>query len=141
MALELVPLCTLTASLRPPVFIPGTPSGTRIIAEVISVEVKGERLNGRMVGAVAADWLTVGPDPTIGSVDVRWTLETDDGALALVQYNGRLDMSQTPPVAYVAPRFEIGDERYAWLARAQCVAKGTFSEDLTSLTYEMYTLA
>ena len=44
---------------------------------------------------------------------------------------------QFPMTAYVAPRFETGDARYAWLNRIQAVGKGTLNEDL-SVDYEWY---
>ena len=46
---------------------------------------------------------------------------------------------QFPMTAYVAPRFETGDARYAWLNRNQAVGKGTLNEDL-SVDYEWYEL-
>jgi hypothetical protein len=140
MALELEPLCTARIGLAPPILLPGTPSGTRIIVDVTGVEVEGPRITAHQKGTSGADWMVSGPDGTLGSADVRMTWETDDGALILVQYRGRLDLSQAPPVVYAAPLFETGDERYAWLARIQGVAKGTLSPDMSLLTYEMYEL-
>jgi hypothetical protein len=139
MAIELVPLCTLRIQLKPPIVAGTGPAGTRLIVEVASAQVKGDRLRGEMLGAAAADWMIVGPEGT-GTVDVRVTLQTDDGAVIFVQYNGRMDASrglQFPMTAYVAPRFETGDERYAWLNRIQAVGKGILYEDL-SLDYEWY---
>jgi len=139
MAIELVPLCTLRIQLKPPIAAGAGPTGTRLIVELVSAQVKGDRLSGEMLGAAAADWLILGPEGT-GTVDVRATLQTDDGAVIFVQYNGRLDTSQGwqfPMTAYVAPRFETGDERYAWLNRIQAVGKGILYEDL-SLDYEWY---
>jgi hypothetical protein len=55
-----------------------------------------------------------------GTFDIRETIRTDDGATIFVQYHGRLDASQGlqfPMGAYVAPRFETGDERFASLNR------------------------
>jgi len=81
----------------------------------------------------------LGPEGT-GTVDDRWTLRTDDGAVIFVQFTGRLDASQGwqfPMTVYVAPRFETGDKRYGWLNRIQAVGKGIFSEDL-SLDFEWY---
>jgi len=139
MAIELVPLCTLRIQLKPPIAVGAGPAGTRLIPEVASAQVKGDRLCGEMLGAAAADWLIVSPEGT-GTVDVRMALQTDDGAVIFVQYNGRMDLSrgmQFPMTAYVAPRFETGDERYAWLNRIQAVGKGILYEDL-SLDYEWY---
>jgi hypothetical protein len=139
MAIELVPLCTPRVQLKPPIAVGAGPSGTRLIVEVVSAQVKGDRLRGEMLGAAAADWVIVGPEGT-RSVDVRVTLQTDDGAVIFVQYNGRLDASpglQFPMTGFVAPRFETGDERYAWLNRIQAVGKGILYEDL-SLDYEWY---
>lgn len=139
MAIELVPLCTLRIQLKPPIAVGAAPTGTRLIVELVSAQVKGDRLRGEMLGAAAADWMVLGPDGT-ATVDVRVTLQTDDGALIFVQYNGRMDASrglQFPMTAFVAPRFETGDERYAWLNRIQAVGKGILYEDL-SLDYEWY---
>lgn len=133
-----MPLCTMVAELGDPFVLANTPAGTRVIVEVKSLRVEGDRLRGTMKGNAAADWLTIGPDAT-GTIDVRLTMETDDGALVFVQYQGRRDFSQgmDAPV-YTAPKFEAGDDRYAWINKVQAVAKGTV-EGMT-LTYEVYEL-
>jgi hypothetical protein len=139
MAIELVPLCTMHQQIRPPIDVGAGPAGTRLVFENASVQVKGDRLSGELLGSAAADWAVLGPEGT-GTIDVRETLRTDDGAVIFVQFTGRLDASQGwqfPTTVYVAPRFETGDERYAWLNRIQAVGKGTFNEDL-SLDFEWY---
>ena len=137
MSVELVPLCTVTITLKDPMMLPNTPSGTRSIIEVAAAKLEGERVSGAMKGTASADWATIGPDMTC-TLDVRSTFETHDGALVYVEYRGRLDLTKPlgeAPV-YAAPLFETGDERYAWLNRMQAVAKGTL--DGETLTYEMY---
>lgn len=141
MAIELAPLCTVHIQLKPPIEVGAGCAGTRVIIEVASAQVKGDRLSGEMVGAAAADWLLIGSEGT-GTLDVRWALRTDDGAIIFTQYHGKLsaDLSQglqLPATIYAAPRFETCDERYAWLNRTQAVGKGTVHEDL-SLDYEWY---
>lgn len=139
MTVELIPLGTADIGISP-IMIPGTPSGTRVIVEIASVDFRGERLRAKLKGAAAADWAVVSP-AGVGLQDVRFTLETDDGALIYVTYNGRVDVSQglEGATAYTAPRFETGDERYAWLNRIQAVAKGVISEGV--LRYELYELS
>jgi hypothetical protein len=141
LSIELLPLCTLHVQLKAPIMVGAGCAGTRIIVEVASIAVKGDRLRGEMEGAATADWILIGPDGT-GTIDVRATLRTDDGAIIFTQYNGKMaaDLSQgmqLPATGYVAPRFETSDHRYAWLNRIQAVGKGTVNEDL-SLDYEWY---
>jgi hypothetical protein len=139
MSIELIPLCTVTATLAEPFFLPDTPSGTRVIAEVTGFEVTGERVRGQMKGNAAADWLIV-DSRGLGTLDVRVLAETHDGALVYISYRGRLDVSGGPgsSPSYAAPLFDTGDERYLWLNRIQAIAKGRLSEDGTTLVYEMY---
>lgn len=139
MSIELVPLCTATATLADPIFLPDTPMGTRIIAEVLSYDFVGERLNGHAKGNAGADWLTLSPG-LLGTLDVRALIETDDGALIFASYRGRLDLSGGPGASpsYAAPLFDTGDERYAWINRIQAVAKGQISDGGSTLVYEMY---
>jgi hypothetical protein len=135
MTLELIPLCTVAVVLDDFIVVGDGPAGTRLIAEVKSATVTGARLNGSLKGAASADWITmVG---SIVSLDVRVTFETDDGAIILSQYRGRTDFSTGggAPI-YVAPTFETGDERYAWLNLVQAVGKGTL--DGPKLDYEWY---
>jgi hypothetical protein len=137
MSIELVPLMTATINLREPIMLPNTPSGTRIIVEVASASFEGDRIKGKQKGVAAADWLTVGPEGT-GTLDVRATLETDDGALIFNYYRGRLDTTQplgSVPI-YVAPLYETGDERYVWINKIQAIAKGTTDGQL--LEYDIY---
>jgi hypothetical protein len=136
MTLELVPLCVIVIELGEPLILENTPAGTRVIVDVSDFRVEGDRLRGRMKGSAAADWLTIGPDGT-GTLDVRATMETDDGAVIFVYYQGRRDFSpgMDAPI-YTAPKFDTGDERYAWLNKIQAVAKGDLEG--TTLTYEVY---
>jgi hypothetical protein len=136
--LKLVPLCTAEATLAPPITLAGSPAGSRVIFEVRDALLTGERLRARMHGAAAADWLVIGADGT-AMLDVRLTVETHDGALILVQYNGRTDVSggsdDARPI-YVAPRFETGDERYRWLNNVQAVGRG--ERDGDRVRYEWF---
>jgi len=50
MAIELVPLCTLQVQLKPPIEVGIGPARTRLIFEVASARVEGDRLRGEMVG-------------------------------------------------------------------------------------------
>ena len=133
--LELVPLCTMWADLRYPHTLESTPAGTRQIFEVESGAIEGERLRAKVKGNANADWLTIGPDGT-GTLDVRALAETEDGALIFIQYNGRMNASEPMGPIYNAPRFETGDERYAWLNRIQAVGKGHMEG--MRLVYDVY---
>ena len=121
MAIELVPLCTLRVQLKPPIVVGTGCAGTRVIFEVASVQVKGDRLRAELTGAAAADWQLIGPEGT-ATLDVRAALRADDDAIIFMQFYGKSpsDASgglQAPATIYVTPRFETGDERYAWPAQ------------------------
>jgi hypothetical protein len=139
MSIELIPLATMTAVLRRPIVLSRTPVGDRLIYEVESGTLEGERIRAKLTGTSAADWLVVGPDGT-GTLDVRAVVETDDGAHVFLHYQGRVDLSGGPGAPlYAAPLFETGDDRYRWLNKVQAIAKGTLEG--TKLTYDVYQVA
>ncbi len=128
-ALVLVPLCTIELTLGEMQVVGDGPSGSRLIVHVGGGVVSGERLSGQLHPAGMADWVTV--NGTVASVDVRGTIDTDDGALVYVSYGGRFDITNGPgssPI-YVAPRFETSDGRYTWLNLVQAVGVGTLTGD------------
>jgi hypothetical protein len=139
MTIELVPLCIATAILTDPFILPGTPTGSRVIAEVEDLVLEGDRLRAKRKGGAAADWMTLS-SAMVGTLDVRALLETDDGALIFTWYHGRFDLSNGVGgrPAYAAPLYETGDERYTWLNTIQAIAKGELSNDGKVLTYEIY---
>jgi hypothetical protein len=132
MTLELVPLCTLTVSLAETISV----SSSLVIGEVTGARAEGERFNANLKGNAAADWLRVSPEG-YGTLDVKITLETDDGAIVYADYSGRLQFDTM--TVYATPLFHTGDERYAWMNRIQAVSKGTFQPDGT-LVYEIFEL-
>src|SRR5260370_11949507 len=87
------PLCRLDAELAEPIVLPNTPSGTRRILEVLSLQLTGERLVATLKGRAAADWLTLSPAGRIGTLDVRCPLETPDRAVISLQYRRTLPLS------------------------------------------------
>jgi hypothetical protein len=137
MTIELVPLARVTYKVRSYIEVGRGPSGHRIVGEIESALVEGERLRGAMKGSAGADWVTVVGG--VASLDVRWTMETHDGALVFVHYLGRHDARDGlgTASAYSAPMFETADERYTWLNRILAVGKATFADSHTVL-YEWF---
>jgi len=101
--------------------------------------IEGERIRGKTL-ELTGDWLTISADGAIGMLDVRGTVETDDGASTYASYKGRTDLSGGIGAAplYAAPLFETGDERYRWLNLIQAVAKGNVASDLSQITFDVY---
>jgi hypothetical protein len=132
--LTLVPICSVLMPIHEAIVLEGTPQGTLMVGELRDARWEGERFSGRQRGVAAADWLNVSPDGT-ATVDVRMTVETDDGALVFVEYQGRSNLETG--IAYSAPTFRTGDARYAWMNRIQTVAKGVFDSEAMTMTYPM----
>ena len=137
--MELVEEFIFNAKLREALPIGAGPIGTRNYLDIISGDVVGERLNGKVLGG--GEWALIGPDGFL-RVDVRMQVQTDDDAFLYVQYVGLLGMTDTAQTAlasgtgtnfgdqyfYTNPRIETGDERYAWLNTTFFVGEGRFLE-------------
>ena len=142
-------LCSYTATLRQPFEVLGeTPAGLRLNAYVTGGEVSGPRLRGRLL-PVGGDWLTVRRDG-VGILDVRATIETHDGALIYVEYQGVLELgadgyqrmlSGTPPLQapiQAAPRLLTAHADYLWVNRLQCLNVGMADFATSSVSYDVY---
>lgn len=111
-----------------------SPAGNRMHFALVSGRCEGERLAGTF-RSNSGDWLTFGTDQ-VGRVDVRATLETDDGELIYMTNTGRLALSDETIAALgagerlshdrfygrTAPLFETGSETYSWLNGISTVA-------------------
>lgn len=79
------PLMTLTVVTAPPIKLGAGPHGTRTTVAITGGAFEGPRLRGRLLGG--GDWLTLRSDGVV-ELDLRVTLETDDGALIHMQSFG-----------------------------------------------------
>lgn len=139
---------TLTVDYPAMVSIGQTPVGLRRIAPVSGGSFVGDRLSG-VVLAGGNDWL-INRNDGVMLLDVRLTLETDDGAPIYLSYQGRF-LAQPAVMARFAKgealdpseyslamtaKFECGDERYAWLNNV--VAVGTGERTATGPIYTIF---
>lgn len=139
--LELIPLGAAVVDVAPSLSVGAGPAGGRSVGHLTSVTIEGERLKATLASPAAADWMVL--NGAVGMIDVRMTVRTDDGAVIHITYGGRLNLAdrENGLIAYVAPVFETGDERYAWLNAVQAVGKGrlTVGEGgATRIDYEFY---
>ena len=125
-----------------------TPAGHRRIYPIKGGWFKGPNLQGDVLPG-GSDTFLVRPDG-VGTLDVRATLKTDDGALIYVTYQGRMHHvpsleakliagEAVPWSDYyfrVAPLYETASEQYIWLN--QIVAIGVGEADLGGVTYSVY---
>jgi hypothetical protein len=112
------------------------PHGTRVIAPITGGQFEGPRLRGKVLPG-GGDWTLLRADGVL-ELDLRITLETDDGALihmtsfgyrhgppevlAALGRGERVD-----PASYyfrTTPRFETGNPKYAFLNRILTVCTG-----------------
>ena len=75
---DLASLMTLQVFVAPPQKLGAVPHGTRVIAPITSGTFEGPRLRGKVLGG--GDWTLLRSDGVL-ELDLRITLETDDGAL------------------------------------------------------------
>jgi Protein of unknown function (DUF3237) len=106
-----------------PLVIGDGPAGTRVVVELVQGRFDG-RLAGDLRGNAGGDWLVVGPDGA-AALDVRFVLETDDGALVYAQSHGRMDLARgrESRVALLSTVFETASPAYAWLNTTLAVTR------------------
>jgi hypothetical protein len=130
------PLMTLKVLVVGTQKLGAVPHGTRVTALVGGGHFEGPRLRGKVLPG-AGDWTLLRADGVL-ELDLRLTLETDDGALIHMTSFG---LRHGPPevIAAIArgdsvdpstyyfrttPRFEVGHPKYAFLNRLLAVSSG-----------------
>ncbi|HEX4473636.1 MAG TPA: DUF3237 domain-containing protein [Polyangiaceae bacterium] len=141
-------LMVLQVTVGTPQKIGAVPHGTRATAPIVGGSFEGPRLRGRVLTG-GGDWTLLRSDGVL-ELDLRVTLETDDGALIhLASFGLRhgppevlaaLARGETvDPASYyfrTTPRFETGHAKYAFLNRLLAVSTG--DRKATGPIYTMY---
>jgi uncharacterized protein DUF3237 len=129
-------LMTMQVTLATRQTIGVVPHGTRVTAPMASGQFEGPRLRGKLLPG-GGDWTLLRADGVL-ELDLRVTLETDDGALIHMASFG---LRHGPPEVMAAltrgenvdpslyyfrttPRFETGHPKYAFLNRLLAVSNG-----------------
>jgi hypothetical protein len=127
---------TLQVFVAPPQRLGTVPHGIRVIAPITSGSFEGPRLRGKVLLG-GGDWTLLRPDGVL-ELDLRLTLETDDGALIYLTSFG---LRHGPPEVLAAlgrgesvdpsqyyfrttPRFETSASQYAFLNRMIAISSG-----------------
>ena len=97
--------------------IGSTAQGALTIFPVTGGSFEGERLRGHVL-AGGGDWVTAHEDGTL-TLDLRVTLETDDGELIHMTFTGVRDDANH--YFRTVPRFETAAPKYAFLNRLVAV--------------------
>jgi hypothetical protein len=136
LALNHQPLMTLEVVVAAPQKVGVVPHGTRTIAPISSGSFEGPRLRGKVLPG-GGDWTLLRTDGVL-ELDLRLTLQTDDGALIQMTSFG---LRQGPPDVIAAlgrgehvdparyyfrtaPRFETSAPPYAFLNRLVAISVG-----------------
>jgi Protein of unknown function (DUF3237) len=102
-----------------------TPQGALAIFPVTGGSFEGDRLRGQVL-AGGGDWVTTHDDGT-SSLDLRVTLQTDDGELIHMTFTGVRDDANH--YFRTVPRFETAAPKYAFLNRLLAVGVGDIHPD------------
>ena len=147
---ELEHLFSYWATLAPPEVIGPMAEGIRVHFYVTAGEVSGPKMRGRL-RTVGGDWLLLRPDG-VGLLDVRATMELNNGALIYTTYGGVVDLGPDGynlflkgilpprPDLRIVPRYYTGHPEYLWLNRLQCVGVGVFDVAQSRVSYDIYAM-
>lgn len=127
-AVQSRPLMTLRLNTAPTQDVGAGPYGTRITYPIIGGTFEGDRLRGRVLPG-GDDWTVTRPDGVV-ELDLRITLETDDGALIHMTFTGlRDDAAPGSPYFHSLPRFETAAPQYSFLNRLLAIGTGEIRGD------------
>ena len=146
--MRLEPLISFRNEITRVLEIGTTPFGQRRIYQVGPGTFEGEKLRGEIL-AGGADWMTVEPGG-LARLDVRKTLQTHDGALIELAYQGfysfdekltrKLDAGGEAEFGetlfQVQAQFQTGAEDYAWLNGTLAIGEGR--ETQSGVEYRMF---
>jgi len=122
------PLMTLRLTTAPTQDIGTGPHGARVTFPITGGSFDGERLRGKVLPG-GDDWTVKRADGVI-ELDLRVTLETDEGALIHMTFQGiRDDAAQGGPYFRTLPRFEAAEPKYAFLNRSLFIGSGEIGAD------------
>ena len=102
-----------------------TPHGALTIVPVVGGSFSGERLRGKVLPS-GGDWVTAYSDGTL-ALDLRLTLETDDGALIHLTCTGVRDDANR--YFRTVARFETAMPAYLFLNRLLAVGAEAIADD------------
>ena len=117
------PLMTLRLTTAPTQDLGAGPHGARVTFPITGGSFEGDRLRGKVLPG-GGDWAIKRADGVL-ELDLRITLETDDGALIYMTFAGiRDDGAADGPYFRHVSRFETAAEKYAFLNRLLAVGLG-----------------
>jgi hypothetical protein len=134
--MDLRPLMTMQVTVEGPQAIGAVPKGKRVTAPVTGGSFEGARLRGKVLPG-SSDWTLLRSDGVL-ELDLRLTLETDDGALIhMASFGLRHGPAEVlaaiargeavDPSSYyfrTTLRFETGHPKYAFLNKLLALASG-----------------
>jgi muconolactone delta-isomerase len=147
---RLTPLYRLEATLGNPLELGKTADDSRNrIVPITGGTFRGMQMSGSLVSGASADWQRISPDGTVFG-DIRYTLQTDSGALLYVESQsvrhgtqevlGRLDRGEdVDPSEYTfrtSTRIRTGAADLEWLNKGVFV--GVAGRGRGSVIYETY---
>ena len=122
------PLMTLRLNTAPTQNSGAGPHGTRLTFPITGGSFDGDRLRGKVLPG-GGDWVVKRADGVL-ELDLRITLETDDGALIHMTFWGiRDDAAPGAPYFRTLPRFETASAKYSFLNRLLAVGTGQIGAD------------
>jgi hypothetical protein len=119
------PLLRLRLDTAPIQDIGAAPHGPISVFPVTGGSFEGERLKGKVLPG-GGDWVTKRTDG-VYELDLRVTLQTDDGALVHMTFTGIRDDANR--YFRTLPRFETASPQYAFLNRLLAVGVGEIGPD------------
>lgn len=138
--MKIRPLCKLRATVAPPHVSSNAPYGDRRFIPVTGGNFKGDRLSGKILAG--CDCQLVRHDG-VAELNVRVTLETDDGVIILMRGRGmrhqpaevlaRIASGEQVPASEYYFRevmfFEAPEGHYDWLNRLIAIGEGERGPD------------
>ena len=132
-------LFEVTFNLKPGVEIGQTLAGKRTIKPVLDGFFEGSNLKGKVLPG-GADWF-LQLNETTNKIDVRVTLQTNEGENIYVTYQGYLKLNADGTYYFrTTPYFETSSKKLAYLNHTVSVGVGTIVKLGETVSYKVYEL-